>query len=166
MHERGLWCSTQVTRIGFFFGTRRGSLNCLSGSQCASKRRHNWYDRSRKSKKQKPKKQNQKNQQHHYFRTLPFVDIWQVILEELWNNVIFWFWLFWFLNFVKWKGLVFHRVLVTATPLSARVDSDVVEEEDLNCAKRSGRVRPPNRRVIVMTPSNNRRKPTARCSQQ
>ena len=41
---------------------------------------------------------------------------------------------------------MFHRVLVTATPLSARVDSDVVEEEDLNCAKRSGRVRPPNLR--------------------
>ena len=44
---------------------------------------------------------------------------------------------------------MFHRVLVTATPLSARVDSDVVEEEDLNCAKRSGRVRPPNLRDIV-----------------
>ena len=38
---------------------------------------------------------------------------------------------------------MFLRVLVTATPLSARVDSDVVEEED--SAKRSGRVRPPNR---------------------
>ena len=47
------------------------------------------------------------------------------------------------------RGLVFLRVLVTATPLSARVDSDVVEEEDLNCAKRSGRVRLPNRNFVV-----------------
>ena len=46
----------------------------------------------------------------------------------------------------KAKGLLCClRLLVTATSLGVSVDSDVVEEAYLNCAKRTGRVRPPNR---------------------
>ena len=45
-----------------------------------------------------------------------------------------------FFGCVKGKGLLCFRVLITAAPLSIRVDSDVVEEACLNCPKRSGRV--------------------------
>ena len=47
---------------------------------------------------------------------------------------------FGFFGCVKGKGLLCFRVLITAAPLSVRVDSDVVEEACLNCPKRSGRV--------------------------
>ena len=60
-----------------------------------------------------------------------------VILVKIW----FWcFWYFWFFGCIKGKRLLCFRVLVTAAPLSIRVDSDVVEEAYLNCPKRSGRV--------------------------
>ena len=45
-----------------------------------------------------------------------------------------------FLAVLRGKGLLCFRVLITAAPLSVRVDSDVVEEACLNCPKRSGRV--------------------------
>ena len=72
--------------------------------------------------------------------------------------LVFWFWFFdfgvfvffgfgvfgifgfGFFGCVKGKGLLCFRVLITAAPLSVRVDSDVVEEACLNCPKRSGRV--------------------------
>ena len=47
---------------------------------------------------------------------------------------------FGFFGCVTGKGLLCFRVLITAAPLSVRVDSDVVEEACLNCPKRSGRV--------------------------
>ena len=42
-----------------------------------------------------------------------------------------------------------EQFLMTATSLSVRVDSDVVEEAYLNWAKRSGRVRLPNHDMIL-----------------
>ena len=90
---------TGVTKVGFLwasFGTRSGSLNCLSRSQCVSKRRN--------QKNQNQKKQNQKK---HSFRTLPFVYISNVILEEHWNNGFFDFFGFFGFGVFVFFGFVF-----------------------------------------------------------
>ena len=102
MHERSLWCSTRVTRDGFFWNTQRFIELSIGNISRYAPQSVDTIDtivsETKKTKKHKKNKTKQpKAPKSHYFSTPPFVNNSSPILEEYWNTFFLLF--FWFFGF-------------------------------------------------------------------